>query len=83
MTRRLEKWYTWGAMGCMMVLGTMVTSCINEDLSDCGWDYEVIYSLQLHTSLQDHIEHCLVEAIESGDMQAIEELNKAIDRFIK
>ena len=33
--------------------------------------------------LQDHIEHCLVEAIESGDMQAIEELNKAIDRFIK
>ncbi len=33
--------------------------------------------------LQDHIEHCLVDAIESGDMQAIEELNKAIDRFIK
>ena len=33
--------------------------------------------------LQDHIQHCLVEAIESGDMQAIEELNKAIDRFIK
>lgn len=33
--------------------------------------------------LQDHIEHCLVDAIETGDMQAIEELNKAIDRFIK
>lgn len=33
--------------------------------------------------LQDHIEHCLVDAIESGDMKAIEELNKAIDRFIK
>lgn len=33
--------------------------------------------------LQDHIEHCLVDAIESGDMQAVEELNKAIDRFIK
>ena len=33
--------------------------------------------------LQDHIEHCLVDAIETGDRQAIEELNKAIDRFIK
>ncbi|MFR8548133.1 MAG: metal-sensing transcriptional repressor [Lachnospiraceae bacterium] len=33
--------------------------------------------------LQDHIQHCLVDAIESGDMQEIEELNKAIDRFIK
>lgn len=33
--------------------------------------------------LQDHIKHCLVDAIESGDMQEIEELNKAIDRFIK
>lgn len=33
--------------------------------------------------LQDHIEHCLVDAIETGDKQAIEELNKAIARFIK
>ena len=33
--------------------------------------------------LQDHIRHCLVDAIETGDMEAIEELNKAIDRFIK
>jgi CsoR family transcriptional regulator, copper-sensing transcriptional repressor len=33
--------------------------------------------------LQDHIEHCIVDAIESGDNTAIENLNKAIDRFIK
>lgn len=33
--------------------------------------------------LQDHIEHCLVDAIETGDKRTIEELNKAIDRFIK
>lgn len=33
--------------------------------------------------LQDHIQHCLVDAVESGDMETIEELNKAIDRFIK
>ncbi|MDU7028479.1 MULTISPECIES: metal-sensing transcriptional repressor [Robinsoniella] len=33
--------------------------------------------------LHDHIQHCLIDAVESGDTQAIEELNKAIDRFIK
>ncbi|MDO4632345.1 MAG: metal-sensing transcriptional repressor [Eubacteriales bacterium] len=33
--------------------------------------------------LQDHISHCLVDAIETGDMEAIEELNRAIDRFMK
>lgn len=33
--------------------------------------------------LQDHIKHCLVDAIETGDYETIEELNKAIDRFIK
>lgn len=33
--------------------------------------------------LQDHIQHCLVDAVETGDMETIEELNKAIDRFIK
>jgi DNA-binding FrmR family transcriptional regulator len=33
--------------------------------------------------LQDHIGTCIVDAIESGDNAAIENLNKAIDRFIK
>ena len=33
--------------------------------------------------LQDHIEHCIVDAVESGDKEALDELNKAIDRFIK
>ena len=33
--------------------------------------------------LKDHIEHCLVDAVESGDHEAIEELTGAIDRFIK
>ena len=33
--------------------------------------------------LQDHIEHCIVDAIESGDHEALDELNKAIDRFMK
>lgn len=33
--------------------------------------------------LKDHIEHCIVDAVETGDKAAIENLNKAIDRFIK
>ena len=33
--------------------------------------------------LKDHIEHCIVEAIRDGDEQAIVELNKAIDQFMK
>lgn len=33
--------------------------------------------------LQDHIEHCIVDAVREGDTQALEELNKAIERFMK
>lgn len=32
--------------------------------------------------LKDHIEHCIVDAIEEGDQKALEELNKAIDKMI-
>lgn len=33
--------------------------------------------------LKDHIEHCLVDAIEEGDHEAVNELTNAIDRFMK
>ena len=33
--------------------------------------------------LRDHLEHCIVDAVESGDRAAIDELNRAIDSFIK
>jgi DNA-binding FrmR family transcriptional regulator len=33
--------------------------------------------------LQEHIEHCLVEAAAEGDTDAIERMNKAINQFIK
>ena len=33
--------------------------------------------------LKDHIEHCLVEAVECGDMESISDLTEAIDRFMK
>ena len=33
--------------------------------------------------LKDHIEHCIVDAVSRGDMEAVEELTKAIDQFVK
>lgn len=33
--------------------------------------------------LKDHIEHCIVHAIENDDKEAIEQLSVAIDRFMK
>ena len=32
--------------------------------------------------LKDHVEHCLADAVESGDMEAIEQLNRAIEQFM-
>ena len=33
--------------------------------------------------LKDHIEHCIVEAVKTGDTEAVERLNKAIEKFIR
>ena len=33
--------------------------------------------------LKDHIQNCIVEAIEEKDWEKIEKMNKAIDQFIK
>jgi len=33
--------------------------------------------------LKDHIEHCIVDAVEQNDPRAIEELNQAIDQLLK
>ena len=60
-----------------------------EDGRDCS---EVLIQLSAVKSainntgkviLKDHIEHCMVDAVESGDHKAIEELTDAIDRFMK
>ena len=60
-----------------------------EDGRDCS---EVLVQLSAVKSainntgkviLKEHIEHCMVEAVESGDHEAIEELTEAIDRFMK
>jgi DNA-binding FrmR family transcriptional regulator len=33
--------------------------------------------------LQDHIENCVVDAVETNDKKILEDLNNAIDKFIK
>lgn len=33
--------------------------------------------------LKDHLEHCVVDAVKCQDMAAIEELNRAIEQFVK
>lgn len=33
--------------------------------------------------LKDHLEHCIVHAVEDGDDEMLDELNNAIDKFMK
>ena len=33
--------------------------------------------------LKDHLEHCIVHAVEDGDTEMLTELSYAIDRFVK
>jgi DNA-binding FrmR family transcriptional regulator len=60
-----------------------------EDGRDCA---EVLIQLAAVRSalgntakiiLKDHIEHCLVEAVRDNDRESIDELNKAIEQFLK
>ena len=45
----------------------------------------VIYALNGtgRAILKDHISHCIVDAVEAGDQEAIQSLNDAIDRFMR
>lgn len=33
--------------------------------------------------LQDHIRHCIVDAVSAGDMEVVDDLCQAIDKFMK
>ena len=33
--------------------------------------------------LEDHINHCIVDAVETGDKKVLEDLNEAIEKFVK
>lgn len=60
-----------------------------EDGQDCA---EVLIQLAAVRSaltntgkviLKDHIDHCIVDAVEEGNLQAIADLERAIDQFMK
>ena len=60
-----------------------------EDGRDCS---EVLIQLAAVKSainntgkviLKDHLEHCIVDAVEHHDHSAIEDLNRAIEQFMK
>jgi DNA-binding FrmR family transcriptional regulator len=60
-----------------------------EDGEDCS---EVLIQLAAVRSalnntgkiiLKDHIDHCIVDAVETGDKETLDALNDAIDKFMK
>lgn len=58
----------------------------DEDCSDVLIQLAAVKSAINNTGkviLKDHMEHCIVHAVEDGDMQMIDELNTAIDKFMK
>ena len=58
----------------------------NEDCSDVLVQLAAVKAALNNTGkviLKEHLEHCIVEAAEEGDMDAIEKMNDAIDKFMK
>ena len=58
----------------------------NEDCSDVLVQLAAVKAELNNTGkviLKEHLEHCIVEAAEEGDMDAIEKMNDAIDKFMK
>ena len=72
------------AIGHMESIKTMI-----EDDRDCS---EVLIQIAAVRSainnigkiiLEDHIRHCVVDAIESGDDKTLSDLEEAIEKFVK
>lgn len=72
------------AIGHLQKVKQMVDS--GEDCSQVLIQLAAVKSALNNTGkviLKDHMEHCIVHAIKDGDTQMIEELNNAIDKFMK
>lgn len=72
------------AIGHLQKVKQMVED--DEDCSDVLIQLAAVKSAINSTGkviLKDHLEHCIVHAVEDGDDKMIEELNTAIDKFIK
>ena len=72
------------AIGHLQKVKTMVED--DEDCSDVLIQLAAVKSAINNTGkviLKDHMEHCIVHAVEDGDTEMINELNDAIDKFMK
>ncbi|WP_298652031.1 metal-sensing transcriptional repressor [uncultured Eubacterium sp.] len=72
------------AIGHLQKVKQMVKD--DEDCSDVLIQLAAVKSAINNTGkviLKDHMEHCIVHAVEDGDTEMIDELNAAIDKFIK
>ena len=72
------------AIGHMEAVKRMVED--GKDCSDVLIQLSAVIAALKNTGkviLTDHISSCIVDAIESGDQEAVDKLNTAIDRFIK
>lgn len=72
------------AIGHLQKVKQMVDD--DEDCSDVLVQLAAVKSAINNTGkviLKDHIEHCIVHAVEDGDTEMIAELNAAIDKFMK
>lgn len=72
------------AIGHLQKVKQMVDD--DEDCSDVLIQLAAVKSAINNTGkviLKDHMEHCIVHAVEDGDTEMIAELNAAIDKFMK
>ena len=72
------------AIGHLQKVKQMVES--GDDCSDVLIQLAAVKSAINNTDkviLKDHMEHCIVHALENGNIEMIEELNNAIDKFMK
>lgn len=72
------------AIGHLQKVKQMVDD--DEDCSDVLVQLAAVKSAINNTGkviLKDHMEHCIVHAVEDGDTEMITELNAAIDKFMK
>ena len=72
------------AIGHLQSIKTMVEE--DRDCSEVLIQLSAVKSAVNNTGklvLKEHISHCIVEAIESGDEESLRQLNKAIDSFVK
>ena len=78
-TNRLAK-----AIGHLQKVNQMVED--GEDCSDVLVQLAAVKSALNNTGkviLKDHLDHCIVHAVEEGNTEMLDELNNAIDKFIK